>query len=388
MRKFRTSGVYEQLGGIANPVPKRIDVVSALLRSVEMIAARSSIACSDGRRRETFFVNVTSITGAGGLDVQGEGTIIDDDIAGVVISPTSGLITTEAGGTATFTVVLATEPTADVTVDVASDDPTEGSVAPAQLVFSPTNWSVPQTVTVTGVDDAIVDGQVAYDIITSLSSPDTTYAAIDPADVAVSNAENGDAAGIFIAPTRLTTTEAGGTATFSVFLSSEPTADVVFDVTSDDPSEGTATPTSLTFTALDWNVPQAVTVTGADDDEVDGPIGYEIVLVQTTTDPLYAALDVPDVRVTNADDDVLATTTTTTTTPSTTAPTTAPTTSTVVATTSAPISAPPTPPTTVPRVDDLPATGGSPLGNLALASMLFIAGVLTLGYARLRTRRG
>ena len=35
---------------------------------------------------------------------------------GITVTPTPGLTTTEAGGTATFTVVLNTQPTADVTI--------------------------------------------------------------------------------------------------------------------------------------------------------------------------------------------------------------------------------------------------------------------------------
>ena len=51
-----------------------------------------------------------------------------------------------------------------------------------------------QTVTVTGVDDALVDGDVAYTIATTVTSGDAIYAAINPADVAVTNTDN-DAAG-------------------------------------------------------------------------------------------------------------------------------------------------------------------------------------------------
>ena len=40
----------------------------------------------------------------------------DNDSAGITVTPTAGLTTTEAGGTATFTVVLNTQPTADVTI--------------------------------------------------------------------------------------------------------------------------------------------------------------------------------------------------------------------------------------------------------------------------------
>ena len=57
-----------------------------------------------------------------------------------------------------------------------------------------------QTVTVTGVDDALVDGDVAYTIATTVTSGDAIYAAINPADVAVTNTDN-DAAGITVTPT-------------------------------------------------------------------------------------------------------------------------------------------------------------------------------------------
>ena len=53
-------------------------------------------------------------------------TNTDNDTAGITVTPTSGLTTTEAGGTATFTVVLNTQPTADVTIGLTSSDTTEG----------------------------------------------------------------------------------------------------------------------------------------------------------------------------------------------------------------------------------------------------------------------
>ena len=94
-------------------------------------------------------------------------TNTDNDVAGITVTPTAGLMTTEAGGTATFTVVLNTQPTADVTIALSSSDTTEGTVSPASLTFTTANWNVAQTVTVTGVDDAVVDGDVAYTIVTA-----------------------------------------------------------------------------------------------------------------------------------------------------------------------------------------------------------------------------
>ena len=39
-------------------------------------------------------------------------------------------------------------------------------MAPSSLTFSTANWGTPQTVTLTGVDDSVQDGDVAYAIIT------------------------------------------------------------------------------------------------------------------------------------------------------------------------------------------------------------------------------
>src|SRR4029453_7148122 len=42
--------------------------------------------------------------------------------AGVTVTPTTGLVTTEAGGTATFTVVLTSAPTSEVMIGLSSSD--------------------------------------------------------------------------------------------------------------------------------------------------------------------------------------------------------------------------------------------------------------------------
>ena len=68
--------------------------------------------------------------------------------------------------------------------------------------------------TVTGVNDAVVDGNVAYTIVTAAAaSTDRNYNGVNASDVTVTNTDN-DTAGITVTPTSgLTTTEAGGTAT-------------------------------------------------------------------------------------------------------------------------------------------------------------------------------
>ncbi|MFO0888458.1 MAG: Calx-beta domain-containing protein [Isosphaeraceae bacterium] len=232
-------------------------------------------------------------------------TNLDDDTAGVTVTPTSGLTTTEAGGTASFTVVLDSQPTANVTIGVSSSDTTEGTAAPASLTFTPANWNIPQTVTVTGVDDFVDDGDVAYSIVTAAAtSTDANYNGLNPADVAATNLDD-DTAGITVSPTSgLVTTEAGGTATFTVVLDSQPTANVTIALSSSNTAEGTVSPISLTFTAANWDTPQTVTVTGVDDAVDDGDIAFTIVTAAATSpDAKYNGLNPADVSVTNEDND-------------------------------------------------------------------------------------
>src|SRR5437667_235676 len=224
---------------------------------------------------------------------------------GISVNPTSGLTTTEGGGTATFTVVLDSAPSANVTIGLSSNDLTEGTVSPASVTFTPGNWNTAQTVTVTGVNDFVADGDVPYTIVTAAAtSTDPGYSGRNAADVGVTNTDN-DTAGITVSPTiGLTTTEAGGTATFTVVLDSQPTANVVVPISSSNTAEGTVSAAALTFTAANWSTAQVVTVTGVDDPVDDGDIAYTITTTAATSaDSNYSGLNPSDVSVTNTDND-------------------------------------------------------------------------------------
>ena len=84
--------------------------------------------------------------------------------------------------------MLNSPPASDVTIPLSSSDTTEGTVSPTGLTFTPADWNVPQTVTVTGVNDGIDQGNVAYTIVTGpATSQDSAYNGMDPSDVAVTN---------------------------------------------------------------------------------------------------------------------------------------------------------------------------------------------------------
>lgn len=229
----------------------------------------------------------------------------DDDTAGILVGTVSPASTTESGGAATFTVRLASQPLFPVTFPVASSDPTEGVVNRSSLTFTSADWQSPQTVTVTGVDDFVDDGNISYSVVLGpASSSDPLYAGLDPADPALGNMDD-DTAGIVVsAPSPASTSEAGGVSTFAVRLASQPLATVTVPVASGDPTEGWASPASLAFSAGNWQVAQTVTVTGVNDWLVDGTQAYQVVLGPVASaDPLYDGRNVPAVALGNLDDD-------------------------------------------------------------------------------------
>ncbi|WP_421801758.1 hypothetical protein [Flagellimonas sp.] len=147
--------------------------------------------------------------------------------------------------------------------------------------------------------DLTAQGEYYYDNFKVWAGPNGSYANVDPSGSGIS-------AGYTVNLTSgLTTTEAGGTDTFTVVLDSQPTTDVVFDITSNDTSEGTVSSSSLTFTNANWNTAQTITVTGVDDAIDDGNVAYTVTVSvnAASSDDDYDALADVTVDLTNTDDD-------------------------------------------------------------------------------------
>jgi hypothetical protein len=224
--------------------------------------------------------------------------------AHIVVAPTSGLVTSQAGASTTFQVRLTSPPTANVSIAMASDTPTQGTASPAMVTFTPSNWSTSQVVTVTGVDDGASAGPQEYTIVTDAAvSTDGRYSGMNPDDVSVTNLDTHPGL-LLLGADDIVTSESGRTASFTVQLNSAPTASVRLPLSSSDVTEGTVSPASLIFTSSNWNVPQTVTVTGVDDMIADGVQAYTIVTgTLVSTDSSYNGQNPPDVAAHNLDDD-------------------------------------------------------------------------------------
>jgi hypothetical protein len=114
----------------------------------------------------------------------------DNDVAGITYSQTSGIVTSENGTQASFWVVLNRQPFGTVSWTLTSSNTNEGTVLPGSLTFTNSNWSTAQTVTVTGVDDTVLDFTQYYQIVPG------TLTFTDPKDQAAFAA-----AGVTSAPT-------------------------------------------------------------------------------------------------------------------------------------------------------------------------------------------
>jgi hypothetical protein len=215
-------------------------------------------------------------------------TVVDDDIVTIVAEPAALLVA--EGDSADFTVRLGAQPDGDVTVDIASSDPGAASVDPATLTFTPADYAEPQTVTLTGVNDADVANEAAT---VTLSAPGLTEV-----DIGVGVAD--DDTQRIVASSDSVSVDEGGTAAFTVRLSNDPLGTVVVSVSSNDASAAQVAPASLSFDSASYDTPQTVTVTGVTDDDLadetatitlsaTGAAGAPVTTsVTDTTQPPYA----------------------------------------------------------------------------------------------------
>ncbi len=247
-----------------------------------------------------------------------QGTNLDDtDLAGVIVAPTSGLVTQENGTTDMFTVHLNSEPMFPVSLDFVSNDVSEGLVhsgagtpaASTTLTFDAANWMNNQTVTVTGQQDLLRllgDGDVTYSVSgENMFTGDVFYSLITDAqipNVEVTNQDDDPEAAILATPSILTFLEDDAPMMIAVRLTTQPDGgDVLIPISSLDTSEVTVSPNSLTFTQANWDTVQNVMVTPNRDYVIDGD-QMTTIMLGAASGANYGGLSV-DVSVTVEDVD-------------------------------------------------------------------------------------
>ena len=347
-------------------------------------------------------------------------TIADDDDRGVEVTPVS--LDISEGSTATYTVVLTSEPTGDVTVTPSVTGSADVSVNASSLTFNRSNWDIAQMVRVLGAQDTDVEEDtatightvsgadygdnnvVADDVTVTVTDDDiastgialtvsdeyinededtttvTVTAALDHASLATDTAvtvsvgassdtaaEGADyatvndltltisagdttgtatfsltpddddvdeidetltlsgatsAAGLTVTGTTITIADndergvnlrpasrfisEGGSSTYSVVLTSQPTGSVTMTPSVNGSADVTLDVSSLTFNTLNWNSVQTVTVSaGQDSDEVNDTATIEHSVSGADYGDNTVTAD--DVAVTVGDDETVST---------------------------------------------------------------------------------
>ncbi len=231
------------------------------------------------------------------------------------LNPSDSSLTVDEDDSAEFTVRLSVRPSADVRVslarsgstDVTLDTDPDTNGDQDTLDFTTDDWQTPQTVTVSAADD----GDSAADTATiSLTASGGDYASVTK-NVSV-NVTDDDSPGLTLAVqnrsvTTLTVAE-DDSEDFTVRLNTQPSAEVTVtlarsgstDVTLDTDPDTNGDQDTLTFSTSNWDSPQTVTVSAADDGDITDDTAT-ITLTPSGGD--YADVTAVSLSVTVTDDD-------------------------------------------------------------------------------------
>ncbi len=237
-----------------------------------------------------FSILDTASKGAGGavfreIDVTGAPTAVSS--IGIVVETNDSTVIYEKNTeTDTFSVVLNSQPTADVIVTAdpnhaayASSDFYLNNAQPYEavtLTFSTSNWNIPQVITVTPVDDLIEEDIAEHGVVLfSTTSIDSNFNGKLIGPCVMIDIIDNDTLVVKITESNNDTEVAEGgvgghpeSDTFTLELNKAPTSDVTITLyeADVDPNDLIISPRVLTFTPANWNVPVEVAVTAINDD--------------------------------------------------------------------------------------------------------------------------
>ena len=219
------------------------------------------------------------------------GKNIDSDKANLRLAYEHTMVT-EAGSTLDIGVSLLSIPTEPVVVRVNSSNTDEMTVTPGELEFTPENWNVPQTVTVTGQDDVIDDGDQISRLAFTLFTEDKDYAALENIGLDITTQDNDTAEIVVVSAGRDIREDSRETVEFKVLLGAQPQdGKVIVRAKSSDESElvllGNDT---VSFDKDNWNTPQAFILQVVDDNYADGTQVVRVNLESTSSDELFNGL--------------------------------------------------------------------------------------------------
>ncbi|MYF57818.1 MAG: hypothetical protein F4222_02035 [Gammaproteobacteria bacterium] len=192
-------------------------------------------------------------------------TVTDDDEPALVLSATT--LGVAEGGSAEYSVRLATQPAANVTVSISGHADTDLTLDRDSLTFRPADWNELQTVTASaGQDDDASDDTAT--LAHTASGGDYGSLTAEVTVTVEDDDDDGAAAALVLSETAVAMTEGAGTS-YTVSLATRPTDTVTVSIAGHAGTDLSLGRTSLTFRTTDWDEPQTVTVSAARDADED-----------------------------------------------------------------------------------------------------------------------
>ena len=195
-------------------------------------------------------------------------SITDDDDPIVRVSFKKDTYSVNEGGSVNVMLTLDEAPGRSVTIQIDSTNlggaTTDDYSVPDRVTFGPNDTE--QSISFRATQDSISDDGESVQLALSSTLPDRVTAGTRfSATVSITD---DDGPGVLITPTALTVPE-GGSRTYRVKLTSQPTADVTVTINKSGSSDVTHNDAdnSLTFTAANWASNQTVRVSAAEDDD-------------------------------------------------------------------------------------------------------------------------
>ncbi|DAZ97397.1 TPA: hypothetical protein N0F65_011281 [Lagenidium giganteum] len=151
-------------------------------------------------------------------------SVLDNDVSALLVYKTT-VDVVEGGANDTYNVVLATEPFAKVSVTI-TNIATRGNFAvatPTRLRFTWRDWNVPQTVTVSAVDDFTQDPLDSRStMVHAISSNDVIYQNLENLTRVVVRIGDNDVSGLALSASSMQVAEGAAVYTYGVRLTTEP----------------------------------------------------------------------------------------------------------------------------------------------------------------------
>ena len=259
-----------------------------------------------------FSVYAADLDGDGDQDVL-SASFNDNTIAWyrneVAVQATDVTVAESDNGTAT-TATVAVSLAQALTTTTTLDYTTIAGTATAGTDFTATSGSlgfapgeVTKQVVVQILDDRLAEASENFTL--QFNNINGAGAGTISATATVTITEDADA-GFTLSTNVLSISETGNTtASFTVVLNAQPANSVVLSVTNPDATEFSLSTTSLSFSSVNWDVPQTVTVTGTDDRAVDGnqSVLLDLSINTALTDAAFNAVPSQQVTVTIEDTD-------------------------------------------------------------------------------------